>query len=122
MMQTIRQDAKYAIRMLAKNPVFAIVAALTLALGIGANTAIFSMVNGFLLRPLPVSDPRQITVLALKQRHGPVGVQFSVPDYRDIGQATSRVFSNLFAYQIGLDGLSVNGKPDRLLTNYVAGN
>jgi macrolide transport system ATP-binding/permease protein len=122
MMQTIRQDAKYAIRMLAKNPVFAIVAALTLALGIGANTAIFSMVNGFLLRPLPVSDPRQITVLALKQRHGPVGVQFSVPDYRDIGQATSRVFSNLFAYQIGLDGLSVNGKPDRLLTNYVSGN
>jgi predicted permease len=121
-MQAILQDAKYAVRMFVKNPIFAIVAAVTLALGIGANTAIFSMVNGFLLRPLPVGDPQELTVLALRQRHGTVDGQFSVPDYRDIRQATPRVFSDLFTYQMGLDGLSVNGKPDRILTNYVSGN
>jgi predicted permease len=121
-MQAILQDAKYAVRMLAKDPIFAVVVAVTLALGIGANAAIFSLVNGFLLRPLPVRDPQQITVLGFKQRGANGYGQFSVPDYRDIRQATSRAFSDLFAYDVGLDGLSVNSKPDRILTNYVSGN
>jgi predicted permease len=121
-MQAILQDAKYALRVLAKDPIFAVVAAVTLALGIGANTAIFSLVNGFLLRPLPVRDPQEITVLGFKQRGTNGYGQFSVPDYRDIRQTTSRAFSGLFAYNVGLDGLSVNGKPDRILTNYVSGN
>jgi predicted permease len=121
-MGTLLEDVRYAIRMLTKNPGFTLAAALTLALGIGANTAIFSMVDSFLLRPLPVKDPGQIAVLAFQQKHGPLTTTFSVPDYRDLRNQTQGVFSGLIGYQFGLDGLSVEGKPDRILTNYVTGN
>jgi predicted permease len=121
-METLLQDIRYGTRMLMKNPGFLIVAVITLALGIGANTAIFSMVDAFLLRPLPVADPAQITVLAFQQKQGNFLTQFSIADYRDIQNQTTEVFSDVFAYQFGLDGLSVDGKADRVMTNYVSGN
>jgi macrolide transport system ATP-binding/permease protein len=121
-METLLQDIRYGARMLLKNPGFLIVAVITLALGIGANTAIFSMVDAFLLRPLPVAEPAQVMVLAFQQKHGNFQTQFSLADYRDIQNQTSAVFSDVFGYQFGLDGLSVDGKADRMTTNYVTGN
>jgi putative ABC transport system permease protein len=121
-LETFLQDVRFGWRMLLKNPVFAIVAAITLALGIGVNTAIFSMVDWLLLRPLPVKDPAQLTVLAYQQRHGNLQNQFSVPEYRDIREQSRTVFPDVFGYQFSMDGLSVNGKADRLMTVYVTGN
>ncbi|MGB9242748.1 MAG: ABC transporter permease [Candidatus Acidiferrales bacterium] len=121
-MGSLLQDVQYGLRTLRKNPGFTAVAILTLALGIGANTAIFSLVDSFLLRPLPVKDPQQITTLAYQLKGGQLINNFSVPDYRDIRDQTGNVFSGLITYQIDLDGLSVNGKADRIITSYVAGN
>jgi len=121
-MGSLLQDIQYGLRTLRKNPGFTAVAILTLALGIGANTAIFSLVDAFLLRPLPVKDPQQITTLAYQLKGGQLLNIFSVPDYRDIREQTGNVFSGVITYQIGLDGLSVNGKASRIVTSYVAGD
>ena len=121
-MNNFVQDVRYGFRVLAKSPGFAIVAILTLALGIGANTAIFSMVDSFLFRPLPVKDPQQLTVIAYQQKNGPVLNQFSIAEYHDMRNATPETFSGLFGYQVGMDGLSVDGQADRIMTNYVTGN
>ena len=121
-MGSLLQDIHYGMRTLRKNPGFTAVAILTLALGIGANTAIFSLVDAFLLRPLPVKDPKQITTLAYQLKGGQLINIFSVPDYRDIREQTTNVFSSLFTYQISLDGMSVNGKAERIVTCYVGGD
>src|SRR5271154_4691409 len=121
-MGSLWQDIQYGMRTLRKYPGFTIVAILTLALGIGANTAIFSLVDSFLLRPLPVKDPSQITTLAYQLKGGQLINIFSVADYRDIREQTKNIFSDVFSYQISLDGLSVDGKADRIVTSYVHGN
>jgi hypothetical protein len=95
---------------------------LTLALGIGANVAIFSIVNGIILRPLPVPQPQQIVVLAAQQQGAPLGVYFlsysQLADFRK--QADT--FSDLFAYEVGLEGMSADNKADHFLAGYVTGN
>ena len=121
-MPTLRQDVIHGLRLLWKSPAFTLVTALTLALGIGANTAIFSMVSWLLLRPLPVSRPMDLVELAFQQRHGDVQNQFSPPEYRDIRDASRAQFTDVAAYQIGMDGLSLDGRAERLMTYYVTGN
>lgn len=121
-MMTLTSDILYGARMLRKSPTFTLVATLTLALGIGANTAIFSIVNWLMFRPLPVDHPERLVELAFTQHHGGIQNQFSVPDYRVIRTQTANVFSDLAGYQNGLDGLSTNGKAERAMTYYVTGN
>ena len=83
-MDTLWQDLRFASRLLRRNPGFTVVAVITLALGIGANTAIFNLVNGILLRPLPVASPEQIVALAVMNSErsslGPV----SYPNFEDL--------------------------------------
>jgi predicted permease len=121
-MRTLTHDVVHGLRLLRKSPAFTIVAALTLALGIGANTAIFSVVSWLLLRPLPVERPMDLVELAFQQRHGNVQNQFSVPDYREIREQSTAQFVDVAAYQFGMDGLSVEHRAERLMTCYVTGN
>ncbi len=115
-------DLRFGLRMLRKSPGFTAVAILTLALGIGANTAIFGVIDSLLLRPLPVENPSQLTVLAFRQGNGPLLTQFSIADFRDLCSQTAGSFSDMMGFQLGFDGLSLEGKADRALTAYVSGN
>ena len=89
-MNTLVQDVRYGTRMLAKNPSFTAVAVLTLALGIGANTAIFSVLNGVLLRPLPYPRSSEIVQINLQWKDGTLNDTLTAPEfqfYRDHGSA-----------------------------------
>ena len=92
-MNTLFQDLKYGLRMLGKNPGFTAVAALTLALGIGANTAIFSVVNGVLLNPLPYPGPNQLVSLHESKPNFPYGA-ISYPNFLD-WQKDNHTFSSM---------------------------
>jgi len=111
-MESLLQDVRYALRMLRKSPAFAVVAVITLALGIGANTAIFSVVNGVLLSPLPYSQPDQL--VALYQRT-PNFAEASIPypNFLD-WQRENRSFSTIAAYRHDDFNLTGWGEPQRL--------
>src|SRR5580693_2542383 len=115
------KDAQYAFRTLAKNPGFAFIGIVTLALGMAVNTTLFSVVNGFLLRPLPVPHPEQITVLSLEQSALPGNHRFSYPEYEDLrDQAGS--FSDILAYRVTLSGVAFDQKADHCLISRVSSN
>ncbi|HEY6466572.1 MAG TPA: ABC transporter permease [Candidatus Acidoferrales bacterium] len=81
-LDSLTQDVRFALRMLRKNPGFTVVAVLTLALGIGANTAIFTVVNGVMLRPLPYPEPSQIVAMQLRTQSGGTMDALTVPQFR----------------------------------------
>jgi predicted permease len=121
-MTGLLQDLRYALRQLRKNPGFALVVVLTLALALGANVTVFSIVNGIILRPLPVPQPQQIAVLAAQQKGSPVGFYaLSYPELLDF-RVQAEGFSDLFAYEIDLAGMSADNKADHFLAAHVTGN
>jgi putative ABC transport system permease protein len=111
---TLFQDLKYGLRMLAKNPGFTAVAVLTLALGIGASTAVFSVVNTVLLKPLPYADPdRLMTVGSMDKRGAPVRSNLSYPDFFDF-RAQNHVFDHLVTSRDTNMVLTGVGQPQQL--------
>src|ERR1700733_4642444 len=122
-MGTLLQDLRFAFRQLRKAPSFTATAVLTLALGIGANTAIFSLVNSLLLKPLPVPNAEQLATLAPRENNGPLGRALSWNEFKQIRAQSGRSFSDLFAYTLNLDGLAMPGQqPDRIMTTFVSGD
>jgi macrolide transport system ATP-binding/permease protein len=114
------QDIRYGVRTLAKEPGFTATAVITLALGIGANTAIFSLGNVFMFRPMPVKNADRLAVVALQR--GPHGEPGQMPylDYLDYRQNSS--FSEMTAYVLDLAGLGYEGHADRIIMSYVPSN
>src|SRR5215467_2816638 len=95
-MQALPQDLRYGARMLRKHPGFTLIATLTLALGVGANTALFTIYNAFVLKPLPLQDPDSIANLTGYDREGTRHRLFSYLDYLDY-RDRSMSFAGLLA-------------------------
>ena len=111
-MGTLFKDLRYGLRMLAKNPGFTAVAILTLALGIGANTAIFSIVNGVLLRPLPYADPYRLVTFWLSAPAKGLPEVDLTPALVAFYSAQSRTIKKMAAYSIGGFNLSIGAKSE----------
>jgi macrolide transport system ATP-binding/permease protein len=120
-MQGLWHDLRYAARTLRNSAGFTIIAIVTLGLGMAVNTAVFSVINGVILRPLAVPHPEQLTVLAREQK-GVTGRQrFSYPDFLDL-RSQADFFSDIFGYGVTLSGLAVDGKGDHCVLSRVTGN
>src|ERR1041384_3703390 len=125
-MSTLLQDLKFGARLLAKSPVFTAIAALSLALGIGANTTIFTLVNAVLLNPLPVEDPAQlVSVWTTDERNqgSALGfLQLSPMNFRDLRDKND-VFSGVAAHTaLPLNITGGTGEPQQVFGEIVSGN
>ncbi|HLY62319.1 MAG TPA: ABC transporter permease [Terriglobia bacterium] len=119
-MTTLIHDLKYAVRMLRKNPGFTLVAVITLALGIGANTAIFSVVNGVLLRPLPFKDPGRLVAVGESTTQFEM-MSFSYPDLHDFREQ-SRSFEGMAGFNWQDCNLTGSGEPEHLSGKRISAN
>ena len=123
-MPAILQDFRYSLRSLRKSPVFLTVAVLSLALGIGANTAIFTLIDQLILQPLPVKDPEQIVMLAGRGKHygGNNGDQrISYPMYGEI-RDKNQVFSGMFCTYPNTVSATFEGRTELIGADFVSGN
>ncbi len=138
--EQLAQDIRYGLRMMSANKTFSAMAILSLALGIGANTAIFSFMDSILLRSLPVPDPQSLVILSWHTPHrsmhgtnrhansfndpngGFVGGFFSYPAF-DLFRKSDSVFSSVFGYQGAGDlNLTIRGQAEIARTEYVSGD
>ncbi len=116
--ETLIQDARFSLRGLRKSPGFAIAAILTLALAIGANAVVFSVMNALILRPLDVPQPESLYTI----NHGrDISLALSYPDYLDL-RDHNRSFDGLAAYNGAQVGLDTGGNPGRAFVDEVSGN
>src|SRR5207249_6310449 len=124
-MDTLVRDLSYAVRGLRKNLGFAAVSAVTIALGIGACTSIFSVVNAVLLRPLPYADAqRLVTVWGELRNRNVHDWPFSPPDYRDLRQQSGELFDDIAGFiPAGRTPISDTGaEPERIRVGGVTPN
>jgi putative ABC transport system permease protein len=114
LVENVGADFRYAIRQLRKSPAFAAAAILTLALGIGANTAVFSVINAVILRPLPFPEPdRLIAIEAVDSRGGPHPAGLSYPNFFDFRRYND-VFDYIVCYRDSNFALTGAGRPEHL--------
>jgi predicted permease len=123
-MAAILRDFRYCLRTLRKSPVFLAVAVLSLALGIGANTAIFTLIYQLILQPLPVRDPEQLVMLAGRGKHyggnnGPDRISY--PMYQEI-RDKNQVFSGMFCTYPSTVSASFQGSTELIGADFVSGN
>ncbi|MEO8450192.1 MAG: ADOP family duplicated permease, partial [Gemmatimonadota bacterium] len=102
------QDARYAFRAMARSPGFSLVAIVSLALGVGANTVVFSAMNALLLRPLPIASPNEVHFLQTSR-----GPTISYPNYRDLAERNA-TFTGLAAYRFAPMGLASGERTERI--------
>src|SRR6267142_2371974 len=120
-METLWQDVRLGLRTLFKAPLFTVAVVLTLGLGIGANAAVFTIVNRLLLKPLPVRDAGGLYVLAIQHEgnEDPHNISWlDFLDYRD----KSGAFEDLAAYDVNFVGLSADNRAERITVTYVTSN
>ncbi len=121
-LEQLWQDVRFGTRMLAKSPLLTVIVVLTLSLGIGANTTIFSIVNSVLIRPLPIPDPGQIAAVAIQQQNAPIGSSgFSYPAFKDFRDQTGDSI-DLFGSAMSLVDVSADEKADQLGVAFVSTN
>ena len=120
-MEQLVVDLRLAARLLIKSPGFTLVAVLSLALGVGANTTIFSLLNAFLLQPLPGREPARLATVYTSDFSGPLYGGSSYADYRDF-RSGSRAFEDLAAYGIKPLLFTEAGESQRILAQLVTGN
>ena len=120
-MDTLLRDVRYGVRMLLAKPGFTLAVVAVLALGIGANTAVFSLVNAFLLKPLPVENPDQLAGCFSRDVRKPEFRSFSYPNYVDL-RDNNAAFSSLLAHNLVLAGLTEGEKTRRVFANIVSAN
>ncbi|PYY12305.1 MAG: hypothetical protein DMG61_16810, partial [Acidobacteria bacterium] len=124
-MESLRQDIRYGIRQLVKARGFSFVAILTLALGIGANTAIFTVVNTIFLHPLPVDDPDHLMGIFTTDQRNRGGLNtflpISQPNAKDVGER-SQSFSKVLMFTGTGVSMTIDGKPQAFGAELVSGN
>jgi predicted permease len=114
-------DLRLAVRLLVKSPAFTLVAVVSLALGIGANTTIFSLLNALLLQPLPGREPTRLATVYTSDFSGPLYSASSYPDYLDF-RAQSRSFEDLAAFGVMPVVITDRGESRRVIGQFVSGN
>jgi len=120
-MRTFIQDLKYGIRMLAKTPGFTIVAVLSLALGIGVNTTVFSLLDAVLLRTLPIQHPEEIVDIATNVAGGEPHTDFSYPLYAGL-RDHNEALAGMVAYSDTNFGMAAGDQTERIRGEYVSAN